>query len=69
MGSNFPMGGGGARGEGTCPDTRLNKVNVFCLIVTDYDITKNPWKLKKKLRHKCYAFQYSKTYITVVEHK
>ena len=31
-------------------------------------MTKKPWKLKKKWRHKYYVFQYSKTYdITVVD--
>ena len=62
--SQFYLGGGC-----NCLDTSLNKINVFCLIVTDYDITKK-LMIKKKLRHKYYVFQYSKTYdITVVEHK
>ena len=56
----------GGLGEGSCPNTSLNKINVFSFLITDYDITK---KLKIK-GHKYYVFEYSKTYdITVMEHK
>ena len=33
-------------------------------------ISQKNWKLKEKLRHKYYVFEYSKTYdITAMEHK
>ena len=36
------------RAGGNCPDTSLNKINVFCLLITDYDITKK-LKIKEKI--------------------
>ena len=38
-----------------CPDTSLNKINVFCLIVTDYKITKK-LKIKEKITSNTMSF-------------
>ena len=45
-GGGFCSGEGG--GGGNFPDTSLNKTNVFCLLITDYDITKK-LKIKEKI--------------------
>ena len=36
-------------GRGNCTDTSLNKINVFCLLITDYDIIKELKNKEKKI--------------------